>query len=148
MDTNKRTRYTHLPLGEALIQLLFAHQANPWRTSLMGFAAEIGVNYATLRSAVMGRTVPKPALIETIAKTLGLEPSYFREYRIHKINEATTRIMESRPEQAGRFYELIMAEAAALDELQEGTVSAASPAAKTPDNRTPSGRSKLRPAKG
>jgi transcriptional regulator with XRE-family HTH domain len=97
-------QYTHMSFGEALADLLREHQGRPWRPSLQEFAREVGINYATLRSAVMGRTQPPVEMIEAVAARLGVDPRYFREYRVKKI----CRLLESQPELAGQVFEYCM----------------------------------------
>jgi transcriptional regulator with XRE-family HTH domain len=131
MDTYTDTRYTNQPFGEALAKILFEYQANPWRTSLRAFADEVGINYATMRSAVTGRTEPQTNLLEAVSRVLGIQPDYWREYRTHKIREA----LDSHPDLIGRLYEYTMAEIAALDERQAPTACEEQSAAGTRGKR-------------
>ena len=96
--------YTHKRFGEALAELVREHQADPWRSNLKDFAREAGIPYSTLRSAAMGRTQPPREMIELVAKTLSIPPSYFREYRVLMIAEA----LEANPELAGTIYSFVL----------------------------------------
>lgn len=113
-----RDAYDHRSFGEALSDLLRERQANHVRANLRAFAAELGgqVSYQALRLAVMGEVAVRPELMELVAAKLGIDPVYFREYRLHKINEA----VESHPQLAGLLYETVLAEVAALDDENEG----------------------------
>jgi transcriptional regulator with XRE-family HTH domain len=133
MDTAK---YTHKAFGHALADLLRDYQGQMWRPNLQEFAQELGVNYHTLRSAVMGRTNPSPVVMERVAHRLNISPDYFREYRVYKMGRALEEILEVRPDTAGKLYELVMAEVgmlavAASDTSLATTSNGQKPAAET-----------------
>jgi len=93
--------YSSRSFGEAVDKLL--REKHPWpkRYSLQALARDLNINYATLRSGMFGRTEPPPQLIEKVADYFGVDPSYFREYRIQRV----VALMESSPEFTGRLYE-------------------------------------------
>lgn len=93
--------YSSKPFGEAVDELLRERYPWPRRYSLQALARDLGINYATLRSGMYGRTTPPPLMIETVANYFGVEPDYFREYRVQKV----IALMEARPEFTGRLYE-------------------------------------------
>lgn len=130
MSTDDTPRYSAKPFGEALIDLLARHQGHAWKISIQAFAAETGMNYGTLRSAVIGRTMPAVETLERVARALHIAPEYFREYRAHQIIAAVNKAIEHSPEIAGMFYETVMAETAALDELAGAHKSSAPPQAR------------------
>ena len=93
--------YTHKDFGAGLADLVREHQGRPWRPSIQAFADEIGVNYHTLRSAMMGRTKVTEQVMETVASVLGVRPTYFKEYRLRKI----AGILDSDPQFVGKVYD-------------------------------------------
>ena len=99
-----RRNYSHEPFGTALAIALRERDSNPWRTNLKEFAQEVQIPYSTMRSAAMGRTQPSREMLERVAAKLGLDPTYFREYRISLINEA----IESHPELAGSIWDYVL----------------------------------------
>lgn len=130
MDAQRET-YTDKPFAEALGDLLRERrQGGPLRRiSLRAFFAGVeGFEYEYLRKMVMGERPLRPEAIEAMAGALGVSPEYFVEYRGWRIAEA----LKTHPALVGRIYELVMAEAAALD--KEGVEAAdSSPGSRHPD---------------
>ncbi len=119
MNTQSIPQYSNEPFGDALVKLIARHQGHPWKVSIQGFAEEADINYGTLRSAVVGRTMPAKETIEKVARALKVSPTHFREYRAYQMGDAIKKATDHNPEVAGKFYEFIMAETAALDELDD-----------------------------
>ena len=60
-----------------------------WMEFTRATTARKGVKYETLRKAVAGERLAGTSLIETVAKTLGIEPSFFFvEYRLAQAQRA------------------------------------------------------------
>ena len=120
MDTETNNQYSSLPFGEALAVLLRLHQKNPYRANFKAFAREIGMPYTSLMSMVHRSSEgskPSKEDIQRMAAALGVPPTHFHEYRTAEMIEA----VETHPVLAGRFYELLMSEVAALDEQSEAS---------------------------
>ena len=59
-----------------------------WMTFVRETTARRGVKYETLRKAVAGERPAGISLIETVAKTLGIGPDFFVEYRLAQAQRA------------------------------------------------------------
>ena len=92
----RRRRFTSEPFGPALEQLM-DETGVTYRA--LAQKAELSAGY--LNHLVHGnRPVPADDVIERIADALGVEPAYFREYRLRYI----TRRLEAMPELIDRLY--------------------------------------------
>lgn len=97
--------YTYEPFGPALAALLRVRQHNPVRANLYAFWRELDApfSYQALRLAVVGDVQIRNDVMEAVAEKLGIQPEYFREYRMNKIIEA----VESSPDMAGELFEWV-----------------------------------------
>jgi transcriptional regulator with XRE-family HTH domain len=92
----KRPRYSDQPFG-ATIERLMAETGVTYR----GLADKAGLSAGYLNHIVHGnRPVPSNEVVARIAKSLGVEPEHFREYRIRVITER----LEAMPELIDRLY--------------------------------------------
>jgi transcriptional regulator with XRE-family HTH domain len=92
----KRRRYSEEPFG-ATIERLMAETGVTYR----GLADKAGLSAGYLNHIVHGnRPVPSNDVIARIAKSLGVEPEHFREYRIRVITDK----LETMPELIDRLY--------------------------------------------
>ena len=92
----RRRRFTSEPFGPALEQLM---EETGVTYRALAQKAELSAGY--LNHLVHGnRPVPADDVIERIADALGVEPAYFREYRLRYI----TRRLEAMPELIDRLY--------------------------------------------
>ena len=92
----RRRRFTSEPFGPALEQLM---EETGVTYRALAHKAELSAGY--LNHLVHGnRPVPADDVIERIADALGVEPAYFREYRLRYI----TRRLEAMPELIDRLY--------------------------------------------
>jgi transcriptional regulator with XRE-family HTH domain len=92
----KRRRYSDEPFG-ATIERLMADTGTTYR----GLADKADLSAGYLNHIVHGnRPVPSNEVMARIAKSLGVEPEHFREYRIRVITEKLERM----PELIDRLY--------------------------------------------
>ena len=92
----RKRRFSTEPFG-ATIQALMAEREITYR----GLAAQTGLSAGYLNHLVHGnRPVPSNEVMETLARTLGVEPAHFQEYRIRTI----TARLERMPELVDRLY--------------------------------------------
>jgi len=108
MGNAANTKYSAIPFRQALAELLFWHQG--YQINYSAFAEEADIVYTTLMSSISRGSQPSSDVMEKAAAALGIEPSYFHEYRVHKIYEAVA----AHPELSGKVYELVIAETATL----------------------------------
>lgn len=62
------------------------------------FADTIGFNQATVSRLISGKTLPTVEVMERIAYTLGIRPTYFFEYRAMKLGQVITDVLLGQPE--------------------------------------------------
>jgi DNA-binding XRE family transcriptional regulator len=67
------------------------------RRSQRAFAQQIGFNQATISRLLAGKTAPTVEMIERIAHTLNVRPTYFHEYRAMKIGQVVTDVLLAHP---------------------------------------------------
>jgi hypothetical protein len=88
---------TEKPFGVALRDLVLALNDEAfltpsrnvnWMEFTRATIARKGVKYETLRKAVAGERPPGRSLIETVAATLGIQPTFFAEYRLAEAQRA------------------------------------------------------------
>jgi transcriptional regulator with XRE-family HTH domain len=92
----KRRRYASEPFGPAVERLM-----NETSVTYRGLAAKSDLSAGYLNHLVHGnRPVPSNDVIETLARALGVEPEYFREYRLRVITER----LEEMPDLVDRLY--------------------------------------------
>lgn len=89
--------HTERPFGVALRDLVLALNDEAFLTpsrnvNWMEFAHATterrGVKYETLRKAVAGERPPGLSLIETVSDALGIEPTFFAEYRLAQARQS------------------------------------------------------------
>lgn len=61
------------------------------------FAEEVGFNQATVSRLLSGKTPPTIEMIERIAYTLNVRPTYFLEYRAMKLGQVVTDVLLANP---------------------------------------------------
>ena len=92
----RRRRFSSEPFGQSLEQLI-----NETGVTYRRLAERANLSAGYLNHLVHGnRPVPGDDVIERIAEALGVEPEYFREYRLRYI----TRRLEAMPELIDRLY--------------------------------------------
>jgi len=92
----RRRRYTSEPFGTAVERLM-----NETGLTYRALAAKTGLSAGYLNHLVHGnRPVPSNDVIETLAEALGVEPEYFREYRLRVITDR----LEEMPDLVDRLY--------------------------------------------
>jgi transcriptional regulator with XRE-family HTH domain len=92
----RRRRYASEPFGPAVERLM-----NETGVTYRALAAKTGLSAGYLNHLVHGnRPVPSNEVVETLAASLGVEPEFFREYRLRVIAER----LESMPELVDRLY--------------------------------------------
>jgi transcriptional regulator with XRE-family HTH domain len=92
----RRRRYSAEPFGPAVERLM-----NDSGLTYRALAAKTGLSAGYLNHLVHGnRPVPSNEIVEGLASTLGVEPDYFREYRVRVITER----LEAMPELIDRLY--------------------------------------------
>jgi transcriptional regulator with XRE-family HTH domain len=92
----KRRRFASEPFGEAVERLM-----NETGVTYRALAAKTGLSAGYLNHLVHGnRPVPSNEVVETLAKSLDVEPEYFREYRVRVITDR----LEAMPELVDRLY--------------------------------------------
>ena len=92
----RRRRFSDEPFG-ATIEHLMADKGVTYR----GLAQKTGLSAGYLNHVVHGnRPVPSNDVIESIAKAFGVDPEYFREYRLRIITDR----LEEMPDLVDRLY--------------------------------------------
>ena len=92
----RKRRFSEEPFGPT-IQRLMADQNVTYRA----LADKTGLSAGYLNHLVHGnRPVPSDDVIETLSKSLGVEPEHFREVRIRRIAERLERM----PDLIDRLY--------------------------------------------
>jgi len=92
----KRRRYASEPFGAAVERLM-----NETGVTYRALAAKTDLSAGYLNHLVHGnRPVPSNDVVETLAKALGVDPAYFREYRLRVITEK----LEAMPDLVDRLY--------------------------------------------
>jgi transcriptional regulator with XRE-family HTH domain len=92
----KRRRYASEPFGPAVERLM-----NETGVTYRALAAKTGLSAGYLNHLVHGnRPVPSNDVVESLAKSLDVDPEFFREYRVRVITER----LESMPDLVDRLY--------------------------------------------
>ena len=92
----RRRRYSEEPFGPTIVGLM-AEAGVTYRE----LAARTGLSAGYLNHLVHGnRPVPSNDVVETLAASLGVEPEFFREYRLRTITER----LEEMPDLVDRLY--------------------------------------------
>ena len=92
----RRRRYASEQFGAAVERLM-----NETGLTYRALAAKTGLSAGYLNHLVHGnRPVPSNDVIETLAEALGVEPEYFREYRLRVITDR----LEEMPDLVDRLY--------------------------------------------
>jgi transcriptional regulator with XRE-family HTH domain len=92
----KRRRYASEPFGQAVERLM-----NETGVTYRALAAKTGLSAGYLNHLVHGnRPVPSNDVVETLAKSLDVDPEHFREYRLRVITER----LEAMPDLVDRLY--------------------------------------------
>ena len=92
----RKRRYSTEPFGPT-IERLMEENAVTYR----GLAEKTGLSAGYLNHLVHGnRPVPSDKVVRQLAKSLGVEPEHFREYRLRVI----TRKLEAMPDLIDRLY--------------------------------------------
>jgi transcriptional regulator with XRE-family HTH domain len=92
----KRRRYASEPFGPAVERLM-----NETGVTYRALAAKTGLSAGYLNHLVHGnRPVPSNDVVEGLAKSLDVDPEFFREYRVRVITER----LESMPDLVDRLY--------------------------------------------
>jgi len=92
----KRRRYAAEPFGPAVERLM-----NETGVTYRSLASKSGLSAGYLNHLVHGnRPVPSNDVVETLARSLDVEPEYFREYRLRVITEK----LEGMPDLVDRLY--------------------------------------------
>ena len=92
----KRRRYASEPFGAAVERLM-----NETGVTYRALAAKTDLSAGYLNHLVHGnRPVPSNDVVETLSKSLGVDPEYFREYRLRVITEK----LEAMPDLVDRLY--------------------------------------------
>jgi len=92
----RKRRFSEEPFGET-IQALMAERGTTYR----GLAERTGLSAGYLNHLVHGnRPVPSKDVVARLAAALGVEPEYFREYRLRVIADR----LEERPDLVDRLY--------------------------------------------
>jgi transcriptional regulator with XRE-family HTH domain len=92
----RRRKYSGSPFGETVRELM-ASSGTTYRV----LAERTGLSAGYLNHLVHGnRPVPSNEVIGALAKALGVDADYFREYRVRALTER----LESTPELADRLY--------------------------------------------
>jgi transcriptional regulator with XRE-family HTH domain len=97
----KRRRYATEPFGPAVERLM-----NETGVTYRALAAKTGLSAGYLNHLVHGnRPVPSNDVVETLAGALGVDPEFFREYRLRVITEK----LESMPDLVDRLFRRLSA---------------------------------------
>ncbi len=92
----KRRRYSAEPFGATVERLM-----NETGVTYRGLATKTGLSAGYLNHLVHGnRPVPSNDVVETLAKSLDVDPEHFREYRVRVITER----LEAMPELVDRLF--------------------------------------------
>ncbi len=92
----KRRRYAAEPFGPAVERLM-----NETGVTYRALAAKTGLSAGYLNHLVHGnRPVPSNDVVQTLAKSLDVDPEHFREYRVRVITER----LEAMPDLVDRLY--------------------------------------------
>lgn len=62
------------------------------------FAATVGINQATVSRLLRGKTAPTVEIMERIANTLRIPPTFFLEYRAMKLGQVITDVLLANPQ--------------------------------------------------
>lgn len=96
MSKKKRRAFSQAPFGES-VELLMSETGTTYRA----LAQKTHLSAGYLNHIVHGnRPVPDNGVISSIAKALGVETEFFREYRIRCVTEQ----LESDPRLTDRLY--------------------------------------------
>lgn len=81
--------------------------------SQRAFAMQVGFNQATVSRLLTGKAEPTAEMIERIAHTLNLRPTYFHEYRCLKLTQVVTDVMLANPQMTAQVLRRVSLGAAA-----------------------------------
>lgn len=84
------------PYADAPFPEVFAKALG--KRSQRAFAAQIGVNQATISRLLAGKTPPTVEMLERIAHTLNVRPTCFREYRAMKLGQVVSDVLMQNPD--------------------------------------------------
>ena len=92
----RRRRFSEEPFGPSMVRLM-----DETGMTYRSLAAESGLSAGYLNHVVHGnRPVPSNEVVERIARSLGVEPEHFLEYRVRVI----TARLERMPDLVDRLY--------------------------------------------
>ena len=92
----RRQRFSDEPFGQTVERLM-----NETGTTYRALADKTNLSAGYLNHLVHGnRPVPSNDVVETLARALGVDPEYFREYRLRVI----TQRLEEMPDLIDRLY--------------------------------------------
>ena len=92
----RRRRFSEEPFGPSMVRLM-----DETGMTYRSLAAESGLSAGYLNHVVHGnRPVPSNEVVERIARSLGVEPEHFLEYRVRVITERLERM----PDLVDRLY--------------------------------------------
>jgi len=92
----RRRRFSDEPFGPT-VERLMAETGHTYRS--LADSTDLSAGY--LNHLVHGnRPVPSNEVVETLAKSLGIEPEHFREYRLRVITDR----LEEMPDMIDRLY--------------------------------------------
>ena len=92
----RKRRFSEEPFGPTIERLM-----DEAGVTYRGLAAKTELSAGYLNHLVHGnRPVPSNDVIETLAEALGVEPEYFREYRLRVITDR----LEEMPDLVDRLY--------------------------------------------
>ena len=97
----RRRRFSTEPFGATIERLM-----DETGTTYRGLADLTGLSAGYLNHLVHGnRPVPSTDVMRALARALGVEPEYFREYRLRVITDR----LEMRPDLIDRLYKRLSA---------------------------------------